>query len=74
MTPSEHLEQIKTIRSQTLQRIAEITAEPKPSYTIDGQSVNWNDYLKALRETISWCDLMMNIESPGDVVSRGICV
>ncbi len=70
---TDSLEQLKTIRSQTMARIAEITAEPKPSYSIDGQSVSWSDYLKTLRETVSWCDRMMNVENPGGVISRGYC-
>ena len=37
--PSD-LEQIQTIRSQALALIADITANPKPSYTLDGQSVD----------------------------------
>ena len=36
--------------------IAEMTANPKPSYNIDGQSVQWTDYLKQLRATVEWCD------------------
>lgn len=30
-------------------------ASPKPSYEVDGVKVKWNEYLKAQRETISWC-------------------
>jgi len=67
------MDPLKTIRSQTLTRIAEITAEPKPSYTIDGQSVSWNDYLKTLRETVSWCDRMLAAENPGCEISQGRC-
>ena len=69
----DSLNPLQTIRSQTLTRIAEITAEPKPSYQIDGQSVSWNDYLKTLRETIAWCDRMINAENPGVEVSQGLC-
>ena len=36
--------------------IAEMTANPKPSYAVDGQSVQWTDYLKQLRATVEWCD------------------
>jgi len=46
----------ETIKNQTLTMIAEITANPKPSYSIDGQSVFWSDYLKQLRLTVEWCD------------------
>jgi hypothetical protein len=65
------MDQLQTIRAQTLARIAEVTAEPKPSYNIDGQSVSWNDYLKTLRETVSWCDRMINAENPGYAISQG---
>jgi hypothetical protein len=30
------------------QTIKEITANPKPNYTVDGQTVNWADYLDTL--------------------------
>ena len=36
--------------------IADITMAPKPSYNIDGQSIQWTDYLKQLRATVEWCD------------------
>jgi hypothetical protein len=45
-----------TIKTQTLTMIAEMTANPKPSYSIDGQTVQWTDYLKQLRLTVEWCD------------------
>jgi hypothetical protein len=50
------LEQIATIKSQTLARMVEITAQPKPSYDIDGQKVDWATYLKQLQTTVAWCD------------------
>jgi hypothetical protein len=46
----------QTIKSQTLSMIADITMAPKPSYNIDGQSIQWTDYLKQLRATVEWCD------------------
>jgi hypothetical protein len=49
-------EQLEVIKTQALATIAEITASPKPSYAIDGQSVSWNEYLKQLQEIVSWCD------------------
>jgi hypothetical protein len=44
------------IKTQTLSMIAELTASPKPSYNVDGQSMQWTDYLKQLRATVEWCD------------------
>jgi hypothetical protein len=57
-------EQIATIKSQTLAIIVTITANPKPSYDIDGQEVLWSDYLRQLRETIAWCDTQLVAETP----------
>lgn len=74
-TPStEHkstLEQVQHIRTRTLELIAELVQQPKPSYTIDGQSVSWNEYLKQLQNTILWCDEMTNGAVPPIVVSHG---
>jgi hypothetical protein len=60
-------EQVATIKSQALARIAEITAAPKPSYSIDGQSVSWGDYLRQLQETVAWCDRQAAAESPIEI-------
>lgn len=62
---------ISTIRSQTLALIAEMTAHPKPTYNIDGQSVAWTDYLAQLQKTVEWCDRMLDREEqPVEIVSQ----
>lgn len=66
------LEQIQTIKSQALASIAEITANPKPSYTIDGQSVAWNAYLYRLRQTVDWCDRKQAAQQPVEVRSQAM--
>jgi len=66
------LEQIQTIRSQALARIAELTAAPKPTYFLDGQSVSWNDYLARLQATVEWCDRQLAGQEPIEVHSQGI--
>lgn len=63
-------EQLRKIRSQVLGVIEEISASPKPSYSVDGQSVSWSDYLKQLRETASWCDRQLAaLEEPFEIRS-----
>lgn len=62
---------IATIKTQTLAVIAEITATPKPSYTIDGQHVSWGEYLKQLQGTVDWCDQQLACLSPGEYHSQG---
>ena len=69
--PSD-LEQLQTILSQTLARIAEVTAEPKPSYTLDGQRVSWDDYLARLRQTVDWCEQKLAGHEPTEIRSRGV--
>jgi len=68
--PSD-LEQLQTILSQTLARIAEVTAEPKPSYTLDGQHVAWADYLARLRQTAAWCQRKLAGHDPVELRSQG---
>jgi hypothetical protein len=66
------IEQLATIKSQTLALIAEMTAQPKPSYRIDGQMISWTEYLAQLQETVRWCDQQMAAATgPCEVRSRG---
>lgn len=69
--PSD-LEQIQAIKSQALARIAELTAQPKPTYFLDGQSVSWNDYLARLQATVDWCDRQLAGQEPVEVHSQGM--
>jgi hypothetical protein len=68
---SSDAQQIAAIKVQTLARMAEITAEPKPSYDIDGQKVEWGDYLAQLQKTVDWCNEKLAGEKPFEFQSRG---
>ena len=68
--PSD-IQQLVTIKSQTLARMAEITAQPKPTYQIDGQLVAWGDYLTQLQRTVDWCNEKLAGEAPFEVQSQG---
>ena len=50
------LEQIQSIKSQTLAQLADLRASPKPTYTLDGQNVAWQTYIESLQRTVDWCD------------------
>jgi len=63
--------QLETIKKQALANIVAITAEPKPTYNIDGQSVSWDAYLKQLQSTVQWCNDRLIAETPFEVDSRG---
>lgn len=63
--------QIDLIKTQTLARIVEITAEQKPSYDIGGQKVSWTEYLKQLQGTVEWCDEQLGTEETFEIEQQG---
>jgi hypothetical protein len=64
-------EQLQLIRAQALAQLAELRAQPKPSYTIDGQSVSWESYAQSLQRTVDWCDAKLAALAPFEVHSQG---
>lgn len=65
------IETIAAIKTQTLALMAEITANPKPTYQIDGQMIAWSGYLAQLQTTVDWCNEKLSGESPFEVRSQG---
>jgi hypothetical protein len=49
-------ENLAIIKTQIIARIAEVTAEKKPSYSIDGQSVSWTEYAAMLWKQLAEVD------------------
>ena len=48
-------ENLQTALDNVAAKLAAITADPKPSYSIDGQSISWGTYYKdlvALRDAL----------------------
>ena len=68
---SSETEQITTIRAQTLTQLEELRANPKPSYSIDGQNVSWTDYVESLQRTVDWCDHKLRDCDPFEIKSEG---
>ncbi|MGO8690904.1 MAG: hypothetical protein ACLQLG_14880 [Thermoguttaceae bacterium] len=64
-------EQIAKIKQQTLALIAQITANPKPTYDIDGQKISWGEYLGQLQATVRWCDQQAAAAAPMEVRTQG---
>jgi len=64
--------------NNALARLEEILASPKPSYTIEGQSVSWTEYQKMLVDIISGSTDTINklkqlqSQEPYEFVSRGV--
>lgn len=66
------VEQIQSIRSQTLAQLDAIRADPKPSYWIDGQRVQWQEYADSLQRSVDWCDQKLMDYQPFEVRSQGV--
>ena len=64
-------EQLLTIRRQSLAQLVELRANPKPTYTIDGQKVLWESYVRTLQETVDWCDAKLSELEPFETRSQG---
>lgn len=41
-------ENLATALANVATKLAEVTSNPKPSYSVDGRSVSWGDYYKSL--------------------------
>ena len=65
-------EQLVLVREQCLALIGQITAQPKPSYSVDGQQVSWESYLARLTGVVDWCDARLRGDEPYEELSRGV--
>lgn len=57
-------ENLATIKSNALARLAEITAAPKPTYSENGRSFSWNEYAEMLQKQVAWCNEQLSAEQP----------
>jgi hypothetical protein len=61
------------IRANIMARIQEVTARPKPNYSIDGQTVSWQSYLDSLMKQLKAIDDQIAMtQEPFEIVSRGV--
>lgn len=68
--PTDH-QQLQTIRSQSLAQLAQLRANPKPTYAIDGQTVSWTAYAESLQRTVEWCDAKLADGQPYEFRTQG---
>lgn len=66
-------ENLQTALNQIALRIAEVTAEKKPSYSVDGESVSWETYLATLIDKQEALEkALARASGPFEVRSRGL--
>jgi hypothetical protein len=66
-----YLEKLKTIRDQLADRIIEVSASVKPSYSVDGQSISWESYLATLNNQLAVINAQINAAEPFELESEG---
>lgn len=57
--------ELAAIKSQLIARLKEVTASPKASYkSATGQQVDWNGYLRELRQQLKDINALLVAEDP----------
>ena len=68
---TSHSDQINAIKTNTLAQMAEVSAQRKPTYTEDGQTFQWTEYLEHLQRRVDWCNAQLTAEEPFEFPSQG---
>jgi len=65
------LEQIQTIKTNTLAQLAAVSGERKPSYSENGQMFSWTEYLAHLQQRVEWCNQQLAATEPFEFPTQG---
>lgn len=64
-------EYLRLARDQIAANLAMITAEPKPNYSIDGQTVSWQSLLESYTTELAKLDALLAAGEPFEIQSQG---
>jgi hypothetical protein len=69
-----YLENLTTARDNFAAKLAEVSANPKPSYSApNGQSFNWVEYMRFLQEQVDKLNAQLSAQGgPWEEVAEGI--
>jgi hypothetical protein len=62
---------LATIKSNILAQLQDLSANPKPNYSIDGQQVSWQSHFDSLMLSLERINMQINSSEPYEFVSRG---
>lgn len=62
---------LATIKNNILAQLEDISANPKPNYSIDGQQVSWQSHFDSLMNALDRINSQINAAEPYEIVSRG---
>jgi len=79
MTPAEsgtagtgdYLTDLLSARDNIARQLADLTAQPKPSYQIDGQSVSWDEHFRGLCAELERLNYALQASEPFEFHSTG---
>lgn len=72
LTDEDNINSLMETRDNLIALIGSVTQKPKPTYEIDGQKVEWGDYLGQLRQQLaSTLQLIIDLSGPYEVESQG---
>lgn len=58
------LSNLQTLKTNLITALNDAIASPKPTYSIDGQSISWGEYYRMLSEQIKVVNELINMEDP----------
>jgi hypothetical protein len=68
---ASYLDNLLAARDNVAANLAAITADPKPNYSVDGQSVSWQTLFDSYMAQLEKLDVQINGADPFEVRSRG---
>jgi hypothetical protein len=60
-----------TTRDQIAERLVEMTASPKPSYSVHGHTYHWGEYFELLTKQLEQVNRLIAQGSPVEIVTQG---
>jgi hypothetical protein len=66
------LENLSTARDNIAANLAAMTADPKPNYTIDGQSVSWQSLFDSYLQQLEKLNAQIAAADPFEIHSQGL--
>ena len=64
------LENLRSIKSQLIAALADLTANPKPTYSVNGQSFSWSEHRAGLMQQLTEVNGLIQAESPYELKSQ----
>ena len=62
---------LETTRDQIAANLVSMTANPKPSYSIDGESYSWGELFSLYTNQLSQINALIQAGDPSEIVSYG---